>query len=907
MRTNKRTIGMTAVAALAILFVGVGSATAQNDLSNGLIGYWPMDEGSGSTTADASGKGNTGTLIAGQGGGIAPQWNVGGRLGKCLSFDGLSSYVDCGNADILKPASVTVAAWVKFDTYPYYGQVAGFATDTGSEESGYSILVDSYYVVGSAANITMWISGGTPVDGTYIGTNDVPTAPVGWTHVAATYDGTTTKVYVNGIPKVSDTTESGPIDYTYMTKFYIGVYWTPISGQTNWWLPYLGLIDEVSVWDYPLSSGSIFWLASGKTPFSKFITSVTESGGSTDVSEDGATDSYQVVLNKEPNIFHGPGQVVISISKDASQVQTNKTSMTFTPANWSTPQTVVVSAVNDTLMEGDHTSTITHSAVSDDPTFNGAAVAPVVVNIEDNDVPGITVTESGGSTAVTEGGATDSFTVVLKTEPNQGVGSDGKVYITITVADVVDETTVNGGGAVTLTFTTANWNTAKTVTVVAVNDTQVEGNHVSQITFDITSQDVGYDPGWPGFPVPNPATIWVAVTDNDGTAQQEAARWEFDTTNVNLSARTVNDSVGDFDATMDYDSGYKVPTLFEKAGTGYHYLETNGPDDPNWIIEVFEMSNKWHYLPQQAITLEAWVAPDDAAAYYEGIINCHQDTGAFERGWWLGNNGDQFGFGLSTASSLGYIWSTTHYASGQWHHVAATYNGTTVRLYVDGLEENSSTTRSGPINYSDAAFVLSAYLDDDEKYTFEGRLQEVRMYNYARNAAAIMSDYVAMPPGSLTTITESGGSTAVSETGPTSDSYTVVLKALPSASVLITVEPTADLNVGTGAGNPKTLTFTTGNWNTAQTVTVTAVDDEELEGDEVITIKHTISSGDADYNRSGVRNVYVNVEDNDCGAWGYSPMDFNLDCYVDLKDFAEFASHWLECTEPDNPNCVNLD
>jgi len=85
------------------------------------------------------------------------------------------------------------------------------------------------------------------------------------------------------------------------------------------------------------------------------------------------------------------------------------------------------------------------------------------------------------------------------------------------------------------------------------------------------------------------------------------------------------------------------------------------------------------------------------------------------------------------------------------------------------------------------------------------------------------------------------------------------------------------------------------------------VDDEELEGDEVITIKHTISSGDADYNRSGVRNVYVNVEDNDCGAWGYSPMDFNLDCYVDLKDFAEFASHWLECTEPDNPNCVNLD
>jgi len=59
--------------------------------------------------------------------------------------------------------------------------------------------------------------------------------------------------------------------------------------------------------------------------------------------------------------------------------------LTFTPQNWDVPQTVTVSAVNDSVVEGMDTAVITHSAVSADAGYNGISVADVTVSITDND------------------------------------------------------------------------------------------------------------------------------------------------------------------------------------------------------------------------------------------------------------------------------------------------------------------------------------------------------------------------------------------------------------------------------------------------------------------------------------------------------------------------------------------
>jgi hypothetical protein len=109
---------------------------------------------------------------------------------------------------------------------------------------------------------------------------------------------------------------------------------------------------------------------------------LVESGGSTNVTEGGATDSYTAVLDSQPS-----ADVTLTISPDA-QVSTNPTSLTFTTGNWNVAQPVTVTAVDDAVVEGTHTGTITHSAAGGG--YNGVSIANVVASITDNDTATVT-------------------------------------------------------------------------------------------------------------------------------------------------------------------------------------------------------------------------------------------------------------------------------------------------------------------------------------------------------------------------------------------------------------------------------------------------------------------------------------------------------------------------------------
>jgi hypothetical protein len=75
---------------------------------------------------------------------------------------------------------------------------------------------------------------------------------------------------------------------------------------------------------------------------------ILESGGTTSVSESGTTDTFTVVLNAQPAT-----DVVISVvSGDPGEATVSSASLTFTSANWNTPQTVTVTGVDDVLADG---------------------------------------------------------------------------------------------------------------------------------------------------------------------------------------------------------------------------------------------------------------------------------------------------------------------------------------------------------------------------------------------------------------------------------------------------------------------------------------------------------------------------------------------------------------------------
>ena len=227
---------------------------------------------------------------------------------------------------------------------------------------------------------------------------------------------------------------------------------------------------------------------------------VTVSESTLAVTEGGATGTYTVVLDTAPT-----GDVTIAVTETSDDISLSATTLTFGTANWSNAQTVTVTAVDDSITEAEETVTITHSVsasadTTDYPT--SLTVDSVSVTVTDNDAatPGVTVSES--AIAVTEGGATDTYTVVLDTAPT----GDVVIAVTETSADISVNPT-------TLTFGTANWSTAQIVTVTAVDDSTAEEEETATITHSVsTSADTTNYPT-----TLTVDSVSVTVTDNDAT------------------------------------------------------------------------------------------------------------------------------------------------------------------------------------------------------------------------------------------------------------------------------------------------------------------------------------------------------------------------------------------------------
>ena len=96
-------------------------------------------------------------------------------------------------------------------------------------------------------------------------------------------------------------------------------------------------------------------------------------------------------------------------------------------------------------------------------------------------------------------------------------------------------------------------------------------------------------------------------------------------------------------------------------------------------------------------------------------------------------------------------------------------------------------------------------------------------------------------------VVESNGSTAVSESG-TTDTLTVVLDTQPITNVVVSVTGS---DASEATLSTSTIVFTTSNWNTPQTITVTGVDDQIIDGNKIVYITISIidelSSDEYDY------------------------------------------------------------
>jgi len=174
---------------------------------------------------------------------------------------------------------------------------------------------------------------------------------------------------------------------------------------------------------------------------------------------------------------------------------------------------VTVTAVDDASAEGSHSAVLAHTASG-----GGYASAPTVnvtTAITDNDSPGLVVVQTGSpaTTAVSEGGSADTYTIKLSSPPSGNVS----VSLSFNTADLKLNT--SSTSPLVLTFTTANWNTAQTVSVTANSDLLQQGDRTSNIDHTVSS---GADALYNALGLVTGARVAVAVTD---TTTQQNAWW----------------------------------------------------------------------------------------------------------------------------------------------------------------------------------------------------------------------------------------------------------------------------------------------------------------------------------------------------------------------------------------------
>lgn len=208
------------------LGVGFGSSYAFEVLSDQPTGYWRMSESSGNAL-DISGNGlhatNVGTMSR-----SVPGVVIGNTAAQIDATDGLFYAPDVALTRAV--IAWTAEAWIYPTAYP---------TSAGA---GYIFYKDKIQLRIDPAYEGNGISAFVGIGGVYEPRATHATAPPlrRWTHVAATFDGTTLLLYVNGVLAASQT-RSGVVDSSAGTVLYM-----PYNDPNN---RFLGRIDEVAYWN----------------------------------------------------------------------------------------------------------------------------------------------------------------------------------------------------------------------------------------------------------------------------------------------------------------------------------------------------------------------------------------------------------------------------------------------------------------------------------------------------------------------------------------------------------------------------------------------------------------------------------------------------------------------------------
>jgi PKD repeat protein len=579
------------------------TTTVQVTGTNGLVAYFPFNEGSGTTVQSTVG-GLTGTISN-------ATW-VPGESGNALSFNGTNAWVTVPDSPALElTTAMTLEAWVKPTAAPPSGSWASVLFKEGATDANYTIY-------GFDGNRDPLLGFYTP-SGVVQAIGPSTLALGTWTHLAATYGGSTATLYVNGTA-VATQAASGPMP-TSTDPLRIG-------GDSLFGEFFTGLIDEVRIYNRALSAAEI---QADMNP-APTVTAVSPANGATAIA---TTANVSVTFNKAMDAttittssfqLQGPGGTTVpaTISYNASNFTATLTPSAALAQN--TTYTVVVhggtgaSAVKSSTgvpMVSDFTSTFT--------TTNGSLpTANAGPDQSGNEGSAINFTGSttGGVAPFSYdwnwGDGSQDTTGTLT--PNHAFPDNGTYTVTLTVTDAANDTASD-----TAIATVANVPPTASLT----NNGPI--TPAATVTISFWNQ---YDPS----PVDTAAGFKYSYDfNNDGIwdvvdSTSASATTSFATAGTYTVKGRIKDKDGGFN---DYTTTVTVSN--QNSGNTY-YVATTGSDSANGSA-----STPWKTLQKAANSVAAGDTVIVAAGTYVGFAfdpNVNNSGTATNPITFIGNTGD---------------------------------------------------------------------------------------------------------------------------------------------------------------------------------------------------------------------------------------------------------------------------
>ena len=725
--------------------------TANNpvDPIAGLVGYWKLNDLQGSALADSSGFNND--AVANGNPQLTP-----GMLDDGLQLDGSGDYVvaaDSPSLDINQ--QITISAWIRPEstkTQYVIKKAEHHAVDGFELSLSGSGKVFARFNQDSSGNAYR-------VDSS----SSYPTDGQTWVHVATTYDGSNIKLYIDG-----------QLESTQATNFQIASndVGLGIGAEHDGSKSMKGSIDEVRIYNQALDDAQILSLFNLETPTTDPVVNQAPqvNAGSNQsvqqgialqlsgsVSDDGLPNP-PANLATQWTVVSGPG------SANFANATSAQTSVTFdTPGNY-----VLRLSVND----GEFTAT-------DDVAVNVTAVAPtnqapqvnagadrsveadvalqLFGSVSDDGLPNPPATVTSQWTVIS-GPAAANFANASAAQTSVTFTSAGSYVLRLTADD--GEFTTTDDVAVNVT-TAAPTNQAPQVNAGA-DQSVAEG--VSLQLFGSVSDD--------GLPNP-PATVttqWTVVngpaTANFANASAAQTSVTFDTPGNYVLRLTADD--GEYVSTDDVNVqvtannpvdpiaglvGYwklndlQGSALADSSGFNNDAVANGNPQlTPGMLDDGLQLDGSGDYVVaadspsldiNQQITISAWIRPESTKTQYVIKKAEHHAVDGFELS--LSGSGKVFArFNQDSSGNAYRVDSSSSYPTdGQtWVHVATTYDGSNIKLYIDGQLESTQATNF-QIASNDVGLGIGA--EHDGSKSMKGSIDEVRIYNQALDDAQILS------------------------------------------------------------------------------------------------------------------------------------------------------------------------